>query len=116
MRVFDTGYTSSFHPSKEPSRPFLTETHDYRHQELRGPPVLEMSPLEKDLRTAEKDEDIQSSGYGVLRSSFTAAQTSTPSAAPANRAVSAATDGTATPETGTGTDFGLLGSYSKGTI
>ncbi|XP_047204114.1 podocalyxin-like protein 2 isoform X2 [Girardinichthys multiradiatus] len=107
------GYTSSFHPSKEPSRPFLTETHDYRHQELRGPPVLEMSPLEKDLRTAEKDEDIQSSGYGVLRSSVTAAQTSTPSAAPADRAVSAATDGTATPETGTGTDFGLLGSYTK---
>ncbi|KAM4741910.1 uncharacterized protein podxl2 isoform 2-T2 [Anableps anableps] len=108
------GYTSSFHPSKEPSRPFLTEEQDFVPQEHRGPSVLEASPLERDLWTAEKDEDVQSSGYGVLRSSATAAQTSpTPSATPADPAVSADSEGTATPETDTGTDFGLLGSYTK---
>ncbi|XP_017160061.1 podocalyxin-like protein 2 isoform X3 [Poecilia reticulata] len=104
-------YRSFFHPSKEPSRSVLSEEHDLRPQEHRGPSVLELSPSEKDLWTAEKDEDVQSSGYGVLRSSLAAAQTSpTP---PADPAVSADSDGTATPEADTGTDFGLLGSYTK---
>lgn len=74
----------------------------------------QVSPSDKDLWTAEKDEDVQSSGYGVLRSSVAEAQTSaTPSA---DSAISADADGTATPETDTGTDFGLLGSYNRGTI
>ncbi|XP_014889769.1 podocalyxin-like protein 2 isoform X1 [Poecilia latipinna] len=104
-------YRSFFHPSKEPSRSFLSEEHDFRPQEHRGPSVLELSPSEKDLWIAEKDEDVQSSGYGVLRSSVAAAQTSpTP---PDDPAVSADSDGTATPETDTGTDFGLLESYTK---
>ncbi|XP_054906017.1 podocalyxin-like protein 2 [Poeciliopsis prolifica] len=104
-------YRSFFHPSKEPSRSFLSEENDFRPQEHRGPSVLELSPSEKDLWTSEKDEDVQSSGYGVLRSSVAAARTSpTP---PADSALSAESDGTATPETDTGTDFGLLGSYTK---
>ncbi|XP_027859953.1 podocalyxin-like protein 2 isoform X1 [Xiphophorus couchianus] len=104
-------YRSLFHPSKEPSRSFLSEELNFRPQEHRGPSVLELSPSEKDLWTAEKDEDVQSSGYGVLRSSVAAAQTSpTP---PADPALSVDSDSTATPETDTGTDFGLLGSYTK---
>ncbi|PWA24297.1 hypothetical protein CCH79_00019990 [Gambusia affinis] len=104
-------YRSFIHPSKEPSRSFLSEELNFRPQEHRGPSVLELSPSEKDLWTAEKDEDVLSSGYGVLRSSVAAARTSP--TAPADPALSADSDGTATPETDTGTDFGLLGSYTK---
>ncbi|XP_038135634.1 podocalyxin-like protein 2 isoform X2 [Cyprinodon tularosa] len=88
------GYTSSFHPSKEPSRPFITEAHELEQQEQQeqkeqleqpAPTVIQ----EKDVWKAEKDRDVQSSGYGVLSSS--------------------APEGTAPPQTDTGTDFGLLG-------
>ncbi|XP_041837550.1 podocalyxin-like protein 2, partial [Melanotaenia boesemani] len=103
------GYSSFFHPSssKEPSSSSQAEEHDSGLPEHRGSPVLEMGPLERELWEAEKEDEVQSSGYGVLLSSVTTARTT-----------SAAGDamGTATPETDTGTDFGLLGSFTKDEI
>lgn len=61
-------------------------------------------PPERDLWEVEGDEDGHSSGDGVLHSSVTAS----------TAAAGGDAAGTATPETDTGTDFGLLGSYSKG--
>lgn len=107
------GYSPSFNPSssKQPSISNPAPARDSGPQQHRGPPVLEVGPLERELWEAEGEEDILSSGYGVLRSSIT-----TTSAAPSAAAAAAAGDavGTATPETDTGTDFGLLGSYTKG--
>nr|XP_020443438.1 podocalyxin-like protein 2 [Monopterus albus] len=102
------GYSPSFLPSssKLPSNSTQAEVHDSGLQEHRASPVLEVAPLEREVWEAEGEEDVQSSGYGVLHSSVTAA--SAISAAAGGGAV-----GTATPETDTGTDFGLLRSYAK---
>uniref|UniRef100_A0A1A8DKM9 Podocalyxin-like 2 n=1 Tax=Nothobranchius kadleci TaxID=1051664 RepID=A0A1A8DKM9_NOTKA len=110
------GYTSSLHPSKEPdSNSFLNEEHDSGLQEHRGSSVLEVGPFDRELLEAEKDGDSQSSGYGLLRSSSSLVQsTSAPTAASSTDVPDVSADvGTATPETDTGTDFGLLGSYTR---
>lgn len=70
--------------------------------------AIQVGPLDKELWEAEREEDVLSSGYGGLRSSIT---TTTSTSSAARDAV-----GTASPETDTGTDFGLLGSYTKGTL
>ncbi|XP_026163227.1 podocalyxin-like protein 2 isoform X2 [Mastacembelus armatus] len=113
------GYSPSLLPSssKQPSISTQAEVHDPGLQEHRVSPVLEVAPLEKELWEAEGEEDTQSSGYGVLRSSIsttstTSTSTSTSTAAPA-AAAGGGTEGTVTPETDTGTDFGLLRRYSK---
>uniref|UniRef100_A0A1A8EQD7 Podocalyxin-like 2 n=1 Tax=Nothobranchius korthausae TaxID=1143690 RepID=A0A1A8EQD7_9TELE len=111
------GYTSSLHLSKEPnSNSFLNEEHDSGLQEHRGSSVLEVGPFDRELLEAEKDGDFQSSGYGLLRSSSSLVQsTSAPTAASSTYVPDVSADvGTATPETDTGTDFGLLGSYTRG--
>ncbi|KAM6927301.1 uncharacterized protein podxl2 [Xenentodon cancila] len=100
-------YTSSLNPSKDPSSSFPAEVHDSGLQEHRASPILEVSPLERELWEAQREEEAQSSGYGVLRSSVAAAGTS---------AGTGHADGTASPETDTGTDFGLLGGYTTGEI
>uniref|UniRef100_A0A1A7YXE5 Podocalyxin-like 2 n=1 Tax=Iconisemion striatum TaxID=60296 RepID=A0A1A7YXE5_9TELE len=109
------GYTSSLHPSKEPSSSFLNEEHDSGLQEHRGSSVLEVGPFDRELLEAEKDGDAQSSGYELLRSSGASVQsTSAPTAASSTDVPDVSVDvGTATPETDTGTDFGLLGSYTR---
>ncbi|KAI3369259.1 hypothetical protein L3Q82_007513 [Scortum barcoo] len=111
------GYSAaSFHPSssKQPSVSTPAEVLDSGLQEHRGSPILEVGPLERELWEAEREEDGHSSGYGVLHASITTT-TTTSTAASASTAAAAAGDvvGTATPETDTGTDFGLLGSYTK---
>jgi len=70
--------------------------------------------LERGLWEGEREEDVQSSGYGVLHSSITTAHPTSAAAASTAAAVGGASVGTATPETDTGTDFGLLGSFTKG--
>ncbi|XP_032370612.1 podocalyxin-like protein 2 [Etheostoma spectabile] len=97
------GYSPSSHPSSSPP----AEVHDLGLQEHRAPPVLEVGPLERELW----EENGRSSGYGLLHSSITTTS-ATSTAAPASTAAAAAA-GTATHETDTGTDFGLLGSYTK---
>ncbi|KAM9859274.1 uncharacterized protein podxl2 [Aulostomus maculatus] len=103
------GYTPSFHPSssKQPSISSPAQVRDPGLQEHRASAVPG-GPLERELLEAEGDEEAHSSGYGVFPSSITTTSTT-------STAVSAAGDsgGTATPETDTGTDFGLLGSYAK---
>lgn len=110
------GYSPSFLPSgsKQPSISSPAEVHDSGLQEHRTTPVLEGAPLEREPWEAEGDEDGRSSGYGDLPSSITITST-TSTAASTSAAAAAAGDaeGTATPETDTGTDFGLLGSYTK---
>ncbi|XP_028302109.1 podocalyxin-like protein 2 [Gouania willdenowi] len=71
-------------------------------QEHRGPPVLEVDPLQRDLWKVEEkaEEEVQSSGDGVLHTSITESTASSTST------------GTSAPETDTGTDFGLLGSFT----
>ncbi|KAM4587607.1 uncharacterized protein podxl2 [Odontesthes bonariensis] len=98
------GYTSSLHPSSS----FPPETHDSGLQEHRGSPILEVGPSERGLW----EEDLQASGYAVLHSSMTTARP-TSAAASTAAAVGGASVGTATSETDTGTDFGLLGSFTK---
>lgn len=71
-----------------------------------------MGPLERELWEAEGEEDSHSSGYGGLHHSVITTSTA-PTAAPPAAGGDAA--GTVTPETDTGTDFGLLGTYTKGT-
>lgn len=72
--------------------------------------TIQGAPAERELWEAEGDEDGLSSGYGVLRSSIiTTSTTSTSTSTAAGDA-----EGTTAPETDTGTDFGLLGSYTKG--
>ncbi|XP_069571439.1 podocalyxin-like protein 2 isoform X1 [Brachyistius frenatus] len=115
------GYTASFHPStsKQPSITSPAEVHRPGLQEHRASPVLEVSttqvsPLGRELWEAEGEEDIQSSGYGVLHSSIST--TTAAAVAPSTTAAAVAggdVGGTATPETDTGTDFGLLGTYTK---
>lgn len=73
---------------------------------------MQLGALEKELWEAEGEEDAQSSGYGALHSSLTTAITT--STATSTAAASEDPVGTATPETDTGTDFGLLRSYAKG--
>lgn len=81
-------------------------------------PVLQVDPSGRDLWEVERDRDVQSSGgYGLLRSSVSAARTASlsPAAAPSTAAPDVSRDaGTATPETDTGTDFGLPG--TKGAL
>lgn len=75
--------------------------------------AMQVRPSEKDMWEAEREDDVQSSGYGVFLSSIPT--TSASSTATSSAAVTGGdTEGTATPETDTGTDFGLLGSYTKG--
>ncbi|XP_022076032.2 podocalyxin-like protein 2 [Acanthochromis polyacanthus] len=109
------GYSPSFHPSssQEPSVSFPAEVHNSGMQEHRASPVLEVGPLERELWEAEREEDVQSSGYGVLHSSTTTTRTTSVATATSTPAAAGDAVGTATPETDTGTDFGLLGSYTK---
>ncbi|XP_074505838.1 uncharacterized protein podxl2 [Sebastes fasciatus] len=107
------GYSPSFHPSisTQPSISPSAQVQDSGLQEHRASPVLEAGPLERDLWEAEREEDGHSSGYGVLHSSITTTTSTSTAAGGGGRGGDAA--GTATPETDTGTDFGLLGSYTK---
>ncbi|KAM3620764.1 uncharacterized protein V6R79_001704 [Siganus canaliculatus] len=113
------GYSPSFHPSspQQPSGSPPPQGHDSGPQEHRAPPVLEVGPLERELWEAEREADAHSSGDGVLHSSIlTPGNTSAATAAAATAAAGGgdAEVGTATPETDTGTDFGLLGTYTRG--
>ncbi|CAJ1050873.1 podocalyxin-like protein 2 [Xyrichtys novacula] len=101
------GYSPSLHQEPEVSAP--AEVHDAGLQEHRGPSVLEVGPLEKELWEAEKEEGGHSSGYGVLHSSITTTVTAPVSTSTADEDLEA----TVTLETDTGTDFGLLGSYTR---
>lgn len=76
--------------------------------------IIQVGPLERELWEAEGEEDGRSSGDGVLHSSVTATSAAS-TAASTSTAAGGDPVGTATPETDTGTDFGLLGSYTKGT-
>ncbi|TDH13572.1 hypothetical protein EPR50_G00034780 [Perca flavescens] len=104
------GYSPSSYPSSSPP----AEVHDSGLQEHHASPVLEVGPLERELW----EENGHSSGYGLLHSSITTTS-ATPTAASASTAAAAAAAAagdaavTATHETDTGTDFGLLGSYTK---
>ncbi|KAK2861600.1 hypothetical protein Q5P01_001133 [Channa striata] len=104
------GYSPSFHPpsSKQPS---VSTPADSGLQEHQASPVAELGLLERELWEAEGEDDTQSSGYGSLHSSVTATVTS--STATSTAAAGREPVGTATPETDTGTDFGLLRSYGK---
>nr|XP_020512094.1 podocalyxin-like protein 2 [Labrus bergylta] len=105
------GYSPPFHlfTSKQPDFSVHTEEQDPGLQEHLAPSVLEVGPLERELWEAEKEDDGHASGYGVLHSSIT-----TPGATPSpTSAADGDSAGTVTPETDTGTDFGLLGSYTK---
>ncbi|XP_056219470.1 podocalyxin-like protein 2 [Seriola aureovittata] len=109
------GYSPSLHPSssKQPSSiSSPAEVHDSGPQEHRASPVLEVGPIERELWEAEGEEDVQSSGYGVLHSSITTTSTTSTAAAASSSTAAADASGTATPETDTGTDFGLLESYT----
>ncbi|XP_042350171.1 podocalyxin-like protein 2 [Plectropomus leopardus] len=75
--------------------------------------TVQVGPLERELWEAEGEEVGQSSGYGVFHSSVTTADTASTAAPAPTAAAGDAAAGTATPETDTGTDFGLLGSYTK---
>lgn len=77
--------------------------------------TIQVGPLERELWEAEREEDGHSSGYGVLHSSITTTTTTSTAASTSTAAAGGDAVGTATPETDTGTDFGLLGSYTKGT-
>lgn len=77
--------------------------------------AVQVGPLERELWEAEGEEDGHSSGYGVLHSSITTTSTTSTAASTSTAAAGGGAAGTATPETDTGTDFGLLGSYTKGT-
>ncbi len=79
--------------------------------------TIQVGPLGRELWEPEGEEDGHSSGYGVLHSSITTTSTTSTAASTSTAAAAAGGDavGTATPETDTGTDFGLLGSYTKGT-
>lgn len=76
--------------------------------------TTQVGPLERELWEAEAEEDGHSSGYGVLHSSITTTSTTSTAAATPTAAADGDAAGTATPETDTGTDFGLLGTYTKG--
>ncbi|CAK6974456.1 podocalyxin-like protein 2 [Scomber scombrus] len=108
------GYSPSFHTSisKQPSISSPAEEHDSGLQEHRASPVLEGAPVERELWEAEGDEDGHSSGFELIHPSVTI--TSTTSTAASTSTAAGDTEATATPETDTGTDFGLLGSYTKG--
>ncbi|KAL3058084.1 hypothetical protein OYC64_010297 [Pagothenia borchgrevinki] len=113
LHVLDANHTTpdldaliGYSPSFQPSVSSPPEVHDSGLQEHRAAPVLEVDPLERELWEAEGEEGGHSSGYGVLLSSIiTTTTTSTTTTADAA--------GTSTPETDTGTDFGLLGSYTR---
>ncbi|KAM7401578.1 hypothetical protein PAMP_016883 [Pampus punctatissimus] len=107
------GYSPAFQPSssKQPSISSQAKVHDSGLQEHHASPVLEGALLERELWEAEGDDDGHFSGYGVLRSSITT--TSTTSTSTTSTAAAGDAEGTAAPETDTGTDFGLLGSYTK---
>ncbi|GAA6230634.1 podocalyxin-like protein 2 [Lates japonicus] len=109
------GYSPSFHPSssKQPSVSSPAEVHDSGLQEHRASPVLEVGPLERELWEAEGEEDVQSSGYGLPHPSITTTITTSTAAISTAAAGGGDAVGTATPETDTGTDFGLLGSFTK---
>ncbi|XP_019128237.2 podocalyxin-like protein 2 [Larimichthys crocea] len=109
------GYSPSFNPSssQQPRLFSPDEMHDSGLQEHRASPVLEVGPLERELWEAEGEEDGHASGYGDLHSSITTT-VATSTATSAAAAAGGDTEGTATPETDTGTDFGLLGSYIPG--
>lgn len=75
--------------------------------------IIQMGPLERQLWEEKGEEDLHSSGYGVVHFSITTTRTTSTDASTAagGNAVR-----TATPETDTGTDFGLLGSYTQGAL
>uniref|UniRef100_A0A8D2ZH97 Podocalyxin-like protein 2 n=1 Tax=Scophthalmus maximus TaxID=52904 RepID=A0A8D2ZH97_SCOMX len=118
------GYSPSFLPSSS-MQPIISssspaEVHDSGLQEHRAAPILEIGPPERRLWEAEGEEDVQSSGYGVRRSSSTttgstsaSAATSPSSSSSTSTAAGGVAVGTDSPETDTGTDFGLLGSFTK---
>ncbi|KAM9361338.1 uncharacterized protein podxl2 [Symphorus nematophorus] len=108
------GYSPSFHPSSslQPSVSPPAEEHDSGLQEHHASPVLEVGPLERELWEAEGEEDAHASGYGGLHPSITTTST-TSTATSTSTAAGGDVVGTATPETDTGTDFGLLESYTK---
>ncbi|KAJ0068969.1 hypothetical protein NL108_015451 [Boleophthalmus pectinirostris] len=104
------GYSSSLQdPQHESSISSLDQEHDAGVQEHRAPAVLEVSQLDK---AAWETEDSQSSGYGSLHSSSTVSSIPSSSSPPP---VDQST-GTSTPETDTGTDFGLLVPYGKADV
>ncbi|XP_017284763.1 podocalyxin-like protein 2 isoform X2 [Kryptolebias marmoratus] len=108
------GYTSSLHPPKDLSSSFRSEDQDSGLQEQRGPPVLEVETSETELWEADRDGDVQSSGgFGLLRSSVSASPSPAAASSTAVPDVSREDAGTATPETDTGTDFGLLGTKEE---
>ncbi|XP_035487877.2 podocalyxin-like protein 2 [Scophthalmus maximus] len=122
------GYSPSFLPSSS-MQPIISssspaEVHDSGLQEHRAAPILEIGPPERRLWEAEGEEDVQSSGYGVRRSSSTTTGSTSASAATSPSPSSSSSTSTSTaaggvavgtdsPETDTGTDFGLLGSFTK---
>ncbi|XP_071368907.1 podocalyxin-like protein 2 [Centroberyx affinis] len=116
------GYSASFHSSSS-RQPSLSSSpaqeHDPGLQQHRTPLFPEVAPLERELWEAEGEEEGQASGYGVVHSSITTtittttATTTTTSTTTTAAAAAGDTVGTATPETDTGTDFGLLGNYAK---
>ncbi|XP_072307852.1 uncharacterized protein podxl2 [Eucyclogobius newberryi] len=102
------GYSSTLQdPQHQPGLSSLDQVHDSGLQEQQASPVLEVSRLDK---AAWETEDSQASGYGGLHSSTTEVNVvSNSSSASVDQSTV-----TAPPETDTGTDFGLLGTYGKG--
>ncbi|KAK5871941.1 hypothetical protein PBY51_012680 [Eleginops maclovinus] len=120
LHVFDANHTTpdldaliGYSPSFEPSVSSPAEVHDSGLQEHRAAPVLEVDPLERELWEAEGEEGGHSSGYGILHSSIITTSTTITTSTAAAAAAAGVAAGTSTPETDTGTDFGLLGSYTK---
>lgn len=101
------GYSSSLHDSgHEASISSLDPVHNSGLQEHRTSPVLEVSRLDKE---GWETEENQSSGFGSVHSHSADVNAPSNSTSPS---VEHST-GTATPETDTGTDFSLLGSYGR---
>ncbi|XP_029007008.1 podocalyxin-like protein 2 [Betta splendens] len=93
------GYSPALHPSNASAS---------EEPERRVPPVMELGALQRELWEAEGEEEAHSSGYGAHHSNTTSAAVTASTAAASEEPV-----GTATPETDTGTDFGLLRSSTK---
>ncbi|XP_070707714.1 podocalyxin-like protein 2 [Pempheris klunzingeri] len=123
----DTNHTTpdldvliGYSPSFRPGFPLPAELHDSGLQAHRGSPVLEVAPLDRELWEAEGEDEGHASGYEALQPSITATTTTTTTTTSTTSTTNATAAsggagavGTATPETDTGTDFGLLGSYRK---
>ncbi|KAM4612791.1 uncharacterized protein podxl2 [Polymixia lowei] len=103
------GYSPSFLHTSGPRQPGLSSPAPVHHpglEEHRAGLVPEVAPLERELWEAEGEEEGQASGYRTFHSSITTTTTSsTPEGA---GGPGGDTAGTITPETETGTDFGLV--------